>query len=87
MVTNFFRCIFFTIFVVNSILGKRVRVVCKKRIAINIVDHKKKKNKVPGFFNNERKAFNNLLVLNNFLIIILSNGCCVICIIVKYKKL
>ena len=32
---------------------------------IDIVDPKKKENKVPGFFNNERKAFYDLLVLNN----------------------
>lgn len=34
---------------------------------IDIVDPKKKKNKVPGFFNNERKAFNDLLELNNLI--------------------
>ena len=32
---------------------------------IDIVDPKKKENKVPGFFNNERKAFYDLLVFNN----------------------
>lgn len=34
---------------------------------IDIVDPKKKENKVPGFFNNERKAFYDLLVLNNLI--------------------
>lgn len=34
---------------------------------IDIVDPKKKENKVPGFFNNERKAFYDLLIFNNLI--------------------